>query len=393
MLPGMLGKAGAAALGVGSAFVAMGASSATALTKLADNAKILGISARQLDNWRNTARIAGGDADAFQESLNTLNKTFFNLKIGEVDKGTIQALGMSQADFGAMQKMPMQERIQYVLTRLEAIKDPEQQKALTAQLLGQNGLTMLANNQLNRTNFAADYQNAASRNLYSEEDYATALKGKKSLEEIRVSLDEVFNKIGISIEKSLLGPLTKFSSWLDKNGDKIDAFANSIGNLVGLLTGDQQAGKALMLGGEKKAKAFDALAALNGVDISPGTNDPRGAFLMMSPEWSRISKAMDKGGITGPLSPAGNAVMAGMFDPSRNLSQNQGAVKALMDYAAALAKAGDPENDILSREKLLTDRLQLAPNIVLTVNVDKSGNVSLVNQGTGKVINSLGIRQ
>jgi len=392
MLPGMLGKTGTAILGVGSAFVAMGASSAAALTKLADNAKILGLSARQLDNWRNTARIAGGDADAFQESLNTLNKTFFNLKIGEVDKGVIQALGMSGNDFGAMQKMPMQERIQYVLTRLESIKDPEQQKALTAQLLGQNGLTMLANNQLNKTNFAADYQNAASRNLYSEEDYSTALKGKKSLEEIRVSLDEVFNKIGISIEKSLLGPLTKFSAWLDKNGDKIDAFANSIGNLVGLLTGDQKAGQSLFLGGEKKAKAFEALGAMQGINVNDQT-DPRTAFLLMSQEWHRTVQAMDKGGITGPLSAPGNAVLAGMFDPSRNLSQNSGAVKALMDYAAALAKAGDPENDILSREKLLTDKLQLAPNINLTVNVDKSGNVSIVNQSTGKVINSLGIRQ
>jgi hypothetical protein len=237
MLPGMLGKTGAAVLGVGSAFVAMGASSAAALTKLADNAKILGLSARQLDNWRNTARIAGGDADAFQESLNTLNKTFFNLKIGEVDKGVIQALGMSGNDFGAMQKMPMQERIQYVLTRLESIKDPEQQKALTAQLLGQNGLTMLANNQLNRTNFAADYQNAASRNLYSEEDYATALKGNKALDEVRVSLEESFNKIGIEIEASLLPQLELFSKWLKDNKTSLDELAKAIGGVSSALFG------------------------------------------------------------------------------------------------------------------------------------------------------------
>ncbi len=232
MLPGLLGKMGVATLGVASGFVAMGASSAAALTKLADNAKILGLSARQLDNWRNAARIAGGDADSFQESLSTLNKTFFNLKIGEVDKGTIQGLGMSGADFGAMQKMPMQDRIQYVLTRLESIKDPEMQKALTAKLLGQNGLTMLAQNQLSGSNFSNAYANASSRNLYTDENYSTAIKGKKTLDETRVSLEETFNKIGIEIETALLPQLQEFSQWLKNNKQGLDDFAKAIGSIA-----------------------------------------------------------------------------------------------------------------------------------------------------------------
>ena len=250
MLPGLLGKMGVATLGVASGFVAMGARSAAALTKPSslDNAKILGLSARQLDNWRNAARIAGGDADSFQESLSTLNKTFFNLKIGEVDKGTIQGLGMSGADFGAMQKMPMQDRIQYVLTRLESIKDPEMQKALTAKLLGQNGgLTMLAQNQLSGSNFANAYGNASSRNLYTDENYSTAIKGKKTLDETRVSLEETFNKIGIEIESALLPSLEKFSAWLANNQKVLDDFAKAVGDATSGVLGISSEARPAML--------------------------------------------------------------------------------------------------------------------------------------------------
>lgn len=231
-IPGMLGKTAVGIVGVATAFVAMGASSATALTKLADNAKVLGLSARQLDNWRNAAQIAGGDADAFQDSLSTLNKTFFNLKIGDVDKGMIQSLGMSQADFGKMQVMPMQQKIDYVLARLENISDPDKQKALTLQLLGQNGLTMLAQNQLTGKKFSDAYGNADQRNLYSNKDYVTAISGKKSLDETKVSLEELFNKIGIEIESALLPALQEFSRWLRDNKVAMTDFSEAIGGLV-----------------------------------------------------------------------------------------------------------------------------------------------------------------
>ncbi len=148
----------------------------------------------------------------------------------------------------------------------------------------------------------------------------------------------------------------------------------------------------MFTGGEGKEKAFEALAKAKGMDVLDRSKLDA-MSLLMSPDWHRISEAMDKGGIKGPLSPTGNAVLAGMFDPSRNLSANENAVRTLIDYAGALQKRGVPEGDILSQERLLTDRMQTTPNIVLTVNVDKSGNVSLVNQSTGKVLNSVGIRQ
>lgn len=236
-IPGMLGKTAVGIAGVATAFVAMGASSATALTKLADNAKVLGLSARQLDNWRNAARIAGGDADAFQDSLSSLNKTFFNLKIGDVDKGMIQALGMSQADFGKMQTMPMQAKIDYVLAKLENISDPDKQKALTLQLLGQNGLTMLAQNQLTGRKFSDAYANASQRNLYTDKDYSVALAGKRSLDETKVSLEELFNKIGIEIEGALLPALQDFAAWLKNNKTMLTDFAKAIGGLVSLILG------------------------------------------------------------------------------------------------------------------------------------------------------------
>lgn len=401
-IPKLLGGLGTTAIGVASAFVSMGAASATALTKLADNARVLGLSARNLDNWRNAARIAGGDADAFQGSLETLNKSFYDLKTGKVNEGMIQALGMTGADFSKLQSMPMQQKIATVWEKLEAVKDPDKQKSLAEQLFGKNGQTMLAQMQMQGLKLSDVYGEANKRNLYTDQNYSTALKGKTTLDETVVSMEELFNKIGIEIETALLPSLQNFSKWLRDNKTELQGFAEGVGNvargfsvlisgitgLIGFLfqSSDQQ--RVSMLGGKGNAEAFDKLGAMRG--FKKGSLEE--SLLFMSTDWNKIATALKaQSGLKMVGSETGNAILTGLFQKDTDQGIKADTISKMMNYAKILDKAGIPESSILSQEQTLNDKVLANPQINLTVNVDKNGNVSVVNSKDNSVIVSQAI--
>jgi hypothetical protein len=91
------------------------------MSKLDAQARTLGMSARNLDNWRGAVSLAGGDADSFVDSMVNMNEAFRNLKIGEVKNDFITATGMSGANFAKLQGMNNDERLRSIWGALEKV--------------------------------------------------------------------------------------------------------------------------------------------------------------------------------------------------------------------------------------------------------------------------------
>lgn len=237
-----LGKTGAAGvIGLGAAFVALGATTANAMTKLDATAKQLGLNAMVLDNWQNAVRLAGGDADSFTASLMTMNEAFRNLKIGEVKEDFIKATGMSGADFSKLQSMNTDQRIRAIWGALEKVQDPGKQQALIQKIFGQGGVDLFTRLQLQGRSLTQVYNQAAAMNPNTAQDYETAVKGNQAQNDISVSFANIVKKVGIEIEEALLPEMQKFAQWLKDNKQGFVDFAQGIGNattvLIGLING------------------------------------------------------------------------------------------------------------------------------------------------------------
>lgn len=270
--PKLLSKAAVGAVGLGVAMVGLGASTANAMTKLASTAKQLGMNALTLDNWQNAVRLAGGDADSFTSSIQTMNEAFRNLKIGEVKEDFIKSTGMSGADFSKLQGMNNDQRLRTIWGALEKVQDPGKQQALIQKIFGQGGVDLFSRMQNQGTNLSGLYKQAAGMNPNTQADYDAAVKGNQANESIAVSFQNTINKLGIEIEKSLLPDLERFAQWLRDNKDALTAFAKAVGeatasvvSFFGFFFQNKQQQSTSMLGGPANEAIFRKLADKQGI--------------------------------------------------------------------------------------------------------------------------------
>jgi len=263
----------AGAVGLGVAMVGLGASTANAMTKLAATAKQLGMNALTLDNWQNAVRLAGGDADSFTSSIQTMNEAFRNLKIGEVKEDFIKATGMSGADFSKLQGMNNDKRLRTIWGALEKVQDPGKQQALIQKIFGQGGVDLFARMQNQGTTLGGLYSQAAAMNPNTQADYNAAIKGNQANESIAVSFQNTINKLGIEIEKSLLPSLEGLAQWLRDNKDSLTQFAKAVGDATaavvsffGFLFTKQEDRQQVALGGALNNTIFKAFEKKLGIE-------------------------------------------------------------------------------------------------------------------------------
>lgn len=346
--PGLLKGTVMGAVGLAAGMVALATTTATAMSKLDAQARTLGMSARNLDNWRGAVSLAGGDADGFVASMVNMNEAFRNLKIGEVKTDFIQATGMSGANFAALQGMDNDTRLRTIWSALEKVADKDKQQALVEKIFGSGGVELFSLLRAKGQTLAGNYNTAASLNPLTNADYRTAIEGDKAQREITQSLEKQFQNVGISIENALLPSLDKLAKWFATHQTELDAFATAVGDATSTVIGffswmtksqsqQQHEGRAWILGGDKFATAFEGLAKRKGIDLNSDTTGA-GLALMMGSEWSRLSKAIKTNKVPddqlAKISESGarsTLFEAGRTDLAYKLSDD--AIKALQDSA------------------------------------------------------------
>lgn len=376
--PTSLKTVGVGALGVAAGMVALATTTANAMTKLDAQAKTLGMNALTLDNWKNAVKLAGGDADSFVGSLMNMNEAFRNLQIGEVKEDFIKATGMSGADFGRLQGMNNDQRLRTIWSALERVADPSKQQALIQKIFGSAGVDLFSRLQLQGNTLGQMYNQAAAMNPNTLADYETALKGNELQNSIAVSFENTAKLVGIKIEDALLPALQDLSKWLKDNKASIAAFAEAVGqvtkfmvNIVGgglrFMTGSDKDRLEMMLGGADKMAAFEALAKSKGLSTA-NPFDSSLLGLLMSRDWANVSQAQ-------PL--AGSSLLGGLMRQLEGTTASAGTLDAFRKYTSILEGTNLTPAEKLAREQKLVSSISAAPTIELTVNVDKSGNVTI----------------
>ncbi|ADX42556.1 putative phage tail protein [Tetrasphaera phage TJE1] len=247
-----LGKTGVAGVvGLGAAFVALGASTANSMTKLDATAKQLGMNAMVLDNWQNAVRLAGGDADSFTASLMTMNEAFRNLKIGEVKEDFIKATGMSGADFSKLQSMNNDQRLRTIWSALEKVQDPGKQQALIQKIFGQGGVELFTRLQLQRRPEPEAFSMAADLNTVFQN-----LKNTKEGKTLQFSDADIARLRGIDRSQAIGEVWSRVSSIQDQK-TREDVLEKILG------TKGAQQFAALQKPGRRLADVYTQAAAMN----------------------------------------------------------------------------------------------------------------------------------
>lgn len=386
--PKLLGKAAMGAVGLGVAFVGLGASTANAMTKLAATAKQLGMNAMTLDNWQNAVRLAGGDADSFTSSIQTMNEAFRNLKIGEVKEDFIKATGMSGADFSKLQGMNNDQRLRTIWSALEKVQDPGKQQALIQKIFGQGGVDLFSRMQLQGTNLGALYSQAAGMNPNTQADYDAAVKGNKANESIMVSFDNTIKKLGIEIEKALLPSLTQFSQWLIDNKKGLSDFAVSVGNVTTVLVGlINSIGTVIgnitgwFSDNEKKQKYLDSRKVYSGLGK---TNAELGLLYGTGPENEYYKKyasgelTLDQINKIDSSATRFNLFKSGQTQLAASLSDN--AIKVIANRASSMAKSLYPGANLSEQDSRVANlETSLVGQTERTLNVKISSDGKLTD--------------
>jgi hypothetical protein len=380
--PGLLKAGITGAVGLAAGMVALATTTATAMSKLDAQARTLGMSARNLDNWRGAVSLAGGDADSFVDSMVNMNEAFRNLKIGEVKNDFITATGMSGANFAKLQGMNNDERLRSIWGALEKVTDPQKQQALIEKIFGANGVQLFSLLQAKGQTLTGNFANASSINPLTDKDYKAAVEGDKQQREITQNLEKQFQNLGLKIENALLPALTKLADWFGTHQKELDDFAKAVGDattsLVSLLgflfekdpQKQKDQGAAWMLGGPAQLAAFRDMERLQGIKPESAGE----SFLFMSPAWHNLATAMAD---------------SDLANEQIDALKNKGNKTAFRQYATALEASGMGIAARYANQENLAGGLNSKPNVNISVTVDKAGNVTVKDTDTGKILQTV----
>ena len=270
----MIGMAGK----IGLAFVALKviADKSLDLSKGAFSAG--GMDTAKFEAWGKAAKVAGGSAEAMNQSLIGLNKAFQDLKGGDSSKleGLAKAFGMTTKDtnFMAILRMAPEARALKIAQLIEGSKD----KQFTYNELDKAGLSGFVDLEkgagVQGTTGSALYARQMAFSLESAGKIDKVAGASGTFNQTAVNVEAIGKMIADSMILGAKGPLDSFNDWMLQNkaslerfGDAIGKIASALGDLLVTLAkfgfGDTKTGSAGLFSSDEEKKAMAPKMGIN----------------------------------------------------------------------------------------------------------------------------------
>lgn len=231
----------AGAVGGALAFVNSQAQAADAIE---DATAATGMSADEIQRWRQEADMAGVQSQAMEQAAGRLNRRMDQIREGTSRAGeAFQQLGI---DMDAFDAANMDGRMRMVMRALSDIDDQAQRVEIGEQLFGRRFEQIAP--MLRQTGDEMEATLDGHEPIFDEEQRANLDEFRRAM----VELGHEIRRVGVEVAGDLADPLRDFARWLSRDGvGTLRRFGQTIGAVVsafGALPGPVQ-GVIAVLGG------------------------------------------------------------------------------------------------------------------------------------------------
>lgn len=227
---------------IGVAFAAVGAigvaafmlikGSAEKLDNLGDLSKTIGMNVKSIQEWRYAASQMGSSSEEMDEGLKT-----FTLGMGKARAGGGKMLGFMKQVNPAFAKQLLatksnEEGFELMMNAMVKITDPQKKLAFATAAFGTAGESLARVSGEGAEKMKAMREEAAKLGLATQEDTEVAGSFNDGMAKMMFSLDAVKNKIAAKLMPILTQMFERITNWVANNQDKIDEFANMLGEML-----------------------------------------------------------------------------------------------------------------------------------------------------------------
>lgn len=201
---------------------------------LDETASRIGITSQQLQQFENTATLAGGNADDMAKSLTDLHDA--SVKAVEGDTQTMamfNSLGINIRDVNGHLRTAA-DLFPEVLQKIEAMKDPTDRARYATELLGGSGAKLVQDFRAAHRSFADYFTDAGKYTTLTDQQKGAIQSFTEAQGKARVAFDTLGQQITATLAQHFTPFVNALSEWVTKNqpaivaavGKLADEFAN-----------------------------------------------------------------------------------------------------------------------------------------------------------------------